>query len=168
MKRLFFSLCLILLASVTVKAQNEKAQYRNGQYLFCIKDGVLLRTGPGKNYPAVSDKDLKDKIILVEGFGTCLEGAGEEISASDDCREIDFSLKYLGKKQNGFLYVEGERDGDIFDNMTYRGWVPEKYIKAACPRCNGWRSEPEKDGSNNPFHYGEDYVKCTKCHGRGY
>ena len=148
MKRLFFVFGLILLASFTVKAQHvkaqhvksqySKAQYRNGQYLFCLKNGVLLRTGPGKNYPAVTDNEYK--IILVEGFGNYLEGAGEEVSASDDRWVIDYSLKYLGKKQNGFLYVEGEKDGDILDNITYRGWVHEKYIRPACTRCHGWCS----------------------------
>ena len=165
MKRLLFIFSLILLTSGTVKAQ-----YKNGQYLFCLKNGVILRTGPGKNHPAVLDEYSKErKIVLVEGFGTSyFDVAGEEISASEDSYVIDYSLKYLGKRQNGFLYVEGERDGDIFENSVYRGWVPEKYITAACTRCKGWRSDPDKNEFHSPFHYDEDYVKCTKCYGRGY
>ena len=104
-------------------------------------------------------------------LGFCFfEGVGEEVSESEDIQVVDWGITYLVKKQNGYVYVEGEKFGDIFDNVSVKGWVPERYIRAACPKCNGWCSDPKKNEYFAPawFYYGEDYVKCPQCHGRGY
>jgi len=159
MKRVFL---LFLMVMTTMIAD---AQYKNGQYLACTGNGILLRTGPGKNYPAITfgDSPYSSEVILTRDS---FDGNGVDVSDISKCQIIDSSIKYLGKKQNGYLYVEGEifNEIDSHDNFVYKGWVPEKYFKSACSKCEGrgYLFDIEK------FANAEEFDRCPRCHGRGY
>ncbi len=138
---------LVLCLTVMAIALAASAQYVQGQYLVCVKKGgVVLRTGPGNNKP---EARIYDEPAIV-------------YAPTDDIPEgvvfyIDKGMKYLGKKQNGYLYVEATRDGDIFDDEVVKAWIPEKYVKAACKKCKGLG-----------YYIDSDYSTCPKCKGRGY
>lgn len=161
MKRVF----LLFLMVMTTMIAN--AQYKKGQFLACTSNGVLLRTGPGKNYPAVllNDNDKESsKIIVTNDPG--FKGQGVDVSDSDEWFPIDKGIIYLGKSQNGYLYVECTLFGDIFDDSIFKGWVPARHLRAACSNCKGkfwWYLE--RDDLNYDL---DDYTICPRCHGRGY
>ncbi len=121
-----------------------KVQLTKGQYLACTQDGVALRTSPSDSSPKIKQYGLT--VVLL--------GPGNVELSYDEYFFMDLGFKYLGKKENGYLYVEAIHDGDIFDNVVIKGWVPEKYVKAACKKCNGLGNV--------------DYEMCTSCKGRGY
>lgn len=123
---------------------SAKAQLTNGQYLSCTQDGIAMRTGPSDSSPKIKQYD--QTVVLL--------GPGNVELSYDEYFFMDLGFKYLGKKENGYLYVEAIHDGDIFDNVIINGWVPEKYVRVACKKCNGLGNV--------------DYETCTSCKGRGY
>ncbi len=60
---------------------------------------------------------------------------------------------YLGKKKNGFYYINKFFIG--IDSEKSEGWVPAKYLRSVilCPNCTaGW----------------DDGDDCRRCKGKGY
>ncbi|MBR5170814.1 MAG: hypothetical protein IKW85_09640 [Muribaculaceae bacterium] len=138
-------LILILMVSLTAGAQaipktksskaktTTKVQFTNGQYIACTQNNVVLRKSPSASAASAGK---------VSKLGM------------DDVFDFVY-IKYLGKTQNGYLYVDAIYVHD-FSEKHVKAWMPKKYAKAACKRCRG---------------LGEDsntWKKCTSCKGRGY
>ncbi len=120
---------MVMFAVVTTNAQT--------QGFISTGQNVNVRTGPGLKY-----KLAKDEI------------------SGDDCQLDKGQLvKYLGKKKNGFTYVEVSA---AITEYYCKGWVYSKYLKPVkiCPACNG-EGYTEIEG----FMEGKE---CKRCKTRGY
>lgn len=122
----------------------------------CTGDKVNVRSGPGKRY----------KVLICE-----YQGMNEPQQLMKG-----HVVKYLGKRQNGFMYVE---DAINYHWMTFgQGWVSAQYFVPAikCKSCNGKgtfnRKCPECGGDGCPMYNvascDNGYVRCDKCAGAGY
>jgi len=130
MKRLLL-ICMMMLSVIAIHAQRAR------QGFLSTGQNVNVRTGPGKNYP-VAREDFSDE--------KCQLDKGQLVT-------------YLGKRQNGFCYVE-------VSSMIYeyhcKGWVSAQYLKPVklCPNCNG-EGYTDIEG----FDVGK---KCKRCKTLGY
>ncbi len=113
MKRLIIILFL-LCAGMSAYSQNM---------FVCTRNIVNVRKGPGKNY----------SIIYIQRL----------LSERQDFWQIPENgiVRYLGKKKNGYMYVEAECP--VEGSMGYKiekGWVYAGYFKpltSKCSACNG-------------------------------
>ncbi len=151
MKQIFFRsmLAILVLCGMATK-MDAQSYYR------CTSNNVDVRSGPGMKYA----------VVLCE-----YQGMSEPI-----CISKGYVVKFLGKKQNGFMYVEDTNDWhwSSFD----KGWVPAKFLTPAikCKSCNGKghlnKKCPECNGQGCSMMEGAEcddgYVRCKKCSGAGY
>ena len=125
-------------------------------YYRCTGDKVNVRKGPGKNYAV-----LRWEHQMSSGLQQLYKG---------------HVVKYLGKKQNGFMKVE---DGIDWHWSSFGvGWVSAQYLTPAtkCTSCGGKgrfnRICPECNGNGCPtYNMGacdNGYVRCEDCSGVGY
>ena len=129
-----------------------KAQFTKGQDLVCIQDNVVLRARPSATAPAAEFHS-----------GTSYAAAAPKISKKGkDENSDDLWITYLGKKENGYLYVHVFYTQDIFEEEI-DGWIPEKYVKAACTKCEGHGVDYESFDDDN-----YSFKTCSMCRGRGY
>lgn len=172
MKRI---LMLVLLVMTTLCAN---AQLKFGDALACTRNEVNVRTGPGSNYPigeldsdtktdAVRDSEISQIIKKYDIYSNDLEfyklkkATDKEKYCQLNKPEImnngdDYSsIYYLGKTQNGYMYVGVFFYGFFGWCYVYKGWAPAQYLKVACKKCQG-------DG------FVDWPDRCPKCHGRGY
>jgi len=98
---------------------------------------VNVRTGPGKQYPLAKEDFSEEPCQLDKGM----------------------LVRYLGKKKNGFCYVEVS---SMITEYYCKGWVSAKYLRPVklCPRCNG-------EGYTDVEGFCEG-KKCTRCGTKGY
>ena len=120
---------IVLFATVTANAQL--------QGFISTGQNVNVRTGPGLKYKVAID-----------------EVSGEECQLSKG--QV---AKYLGKKQNGYTYVEVS---STITEYYCKGWVASKYLKPVtlCPACKG-------EGYTNIIAFGEG-TECKRCKTLGY
>ena len=167
---------LVLFVTTTFCAN---AQLKFGDMLACTRDEVNVRTGPGTNYPVgevdrnskanpLNDSDISKIIkkynIYTEGLE--LYKLKKATDKEEYCQlnkpltnynsEDYFYYYYLGKSQNGNLYIGVFFAGFFGDRYVYKGWVPSQYLKKGCGNCKG-----------GGFVLDEGKI-CPKCHGRGY
>ena len=103
----------------------------------CTNNNVAIRKGPGKNYPLA------------------------HFVTNDPCKlNKGYVVKYLGKKQNGYYYIDADVTGG-WGLQPPKGWVNAQYLRPAtiCSKCDGM-------GRYNNFVTG--FVDCERCKGRGY
>ena len=144
MKRLKV-ISMVMLLCVGVHAQQR------GTYMACTGNHVNVRTGPGKNYAVMGGAY---KFQLNKGDGTWEDYVGWD-------GELPFcSIKYLGKKRNGFLYVEILGEGRDWGNC----WVSAQYLKPVCTACHGTAKRYDDFLADHP----RLLWKCKRCNGRGY
>jgi len=161
MKKLFI-LSLLALATITSNAQDMYMVTGNN---------VNVRKGPGRNYgaityPSFEGYDIKWQLSKSEGA----------------------IVRYLGKKRNGFMFVEAEQPNTSGFHCSYfivSGWVPAQYLKLMtkkCPRCKGMGilnrpcdspTHPAACTCNIPILVtgGRGYYNkkiCDNCNGIGY
>lgn len=174
MKRFLLFFSLVLITTITANAQ-----LKFGDALACTRNEVNVRTGPGNNYPvgeldfdtetdAVRDSEIS-QIIKKYGLNSndleffklkkatdknnyCQLNEPYIMNNGDDYS----SFYYLGKTQNGYMYVGVFFYGFFGLNYVYKGWAPAQYLKVACKKCQG-----------SGF-FGDWPDTCPKCHGRGY
>ena len=114
MKQSFFKIILaIFLVSGLATSLKIDAQ----TYYRCTGNKVNVRKGPGKNYSVLicEYQGMNDPQQLCKGY----------------------VVKYLGKKQNGYMKVE---DGNLWHWSSFGvGWVSAQYLTPAkkCTSCNG-------------------------------
>lgn len=125
-------------------------------YYRCTGNRVNVRSGPGKNYAVLvcEYQGMNEPQQLMKGH----------------------VVKYLGKKQNGFMYVEDTIDWHW--SSFGIGWVSSQFLTPAtkCTSCNGRgrfnRKCPECHGQGCPMYNAgscdNGYVRCEKCSGAGY
>jgi len=154
---------LLVLAPLSVNAQN---MYR------VTGNNVNVRKGPGKNYAVLTWEDFY----------------GKEQKWQLDKTDV---VRYLGKKKNGFMYVEAYQPvaGSIGQDIE-RGWVSTEYLKLMtrkCHSCNGrgYFNRPCDEYPDEGYGHGNycacshvlltpngDWpggkVICKKCKGHGY
>jgi len=124
MKRI---LIFLLIAMATMTAN---AQYRKGQRLVCTGSHVNVRTGPGKNYRVFMIKE-SCPICYGKGGRSCWYCKGNKAKYQlskgfgNDSDGITY-IEYLGKKRNGFLYVEC---GENVEGSGVTGWVSQDYLR---------------------------------------
>ena len=177
MKRIIL---LVLFVTTTLYAN---AQLKIGDVLVCTRNEVNVRTGPGNNYPIgeedhdskanpLNDSDIS-KIIKKYDIKTedmyyyklkkatqtdnyCQLNKPEIMNNGDD----HVTIYYLGKTQNGYLYISVIR-WDFFGwGSVYKGWAPAQYLKVACKKCDGFGVIYSDDSYSSK--------QCPQCHGRGY
>ena len=93
---------------------------------------VNVRTGPGKQYPLAKEDFSEEPCQLDKGM----------------------LVRYLGKKKNGFCYVEGS---SIITEYYCKGWVSAKYLRPV-RIINGKRSVC---GFFSRLLYVESFAGCT-------
>lgn len=130
MKRILL-ICVMLFAVLAVNAQKRT------QGFLSTGQNVNVRTGPGKNYPLAKEDFSGEKCQLDKGQ----------------------LVIYLGKRQNGFCYVEVS---SMITEYYCKGWVSAQYLKPVkvCPACNG-------EGYTDIEGFCEG-KKCRRCGTRGY
>lgn len=155
-----FILLVLMTAVISVKSQN--------MYI-CISNNANVRKGPGKNYSILRTN------TQMQGYWQIPQ------------KEI---VRYLGKKKNGYMYVEGMSpvDGSMQCEVV-AGWVYAKFFKPMTKKCNackgkGYFERPcggDRD-SEHPYFcichreiltpYGSVGLNgrqiCEKCGGYGY
>ena len=140
----------------------------NAQTIYKVTGtNVNVRSGPGKNY----------SVLTFYGYD------GDKKWQLDKTDKV----RYLGKKQNGFMYIEAfmPSGGSATPDLE-KGWVSAQYLKLAkkCTNCNGMgffnRPCRAQDGSPNMHTYHCDCQSCRlhsncggkqhchKCYGWGY
>lgn len=104
----------------------------NAQKQGFISTGQNVRTGPGKQYPLAKEDFSEEPCQLDKGM----------------------LVRYLGKKKNGFCYVEVS---SMITEYYCKGWVSAKYLRPVklCPQCNG-------EGYTDVEGFCEG-KKCTRC-----
>ena len=141
MKRIIF-LLLVVMATMSVDAQ---------EYYRSTGNNVNIRKGPGKTY-AIEESGA---------FSLPYVGRGEKAKLLKGDM-----VKYLGKKKNGYMFVEVigcAPDGYLVYN---EGWVYGKYITndTLCPECNG---KGQFEGKcQNEYHKEIEYINgfyCPSC-----
>lgn len=107
------------------------------QGFICTGSNVNVRIGPGLKYKLAKDVVSEEECQLSKGQ----------------------LVKYLGKKQDGFIYVDVSSS---FTEYHCKGWVSSQYLKPVklCPSCKG-------EGYTNVIGYMEG-TKCKRCNMRGY
>mgnify|MGYP002852418135 CR=1 FL=1 len=122
-------ICVVLTAVLAANAQ------RKG--FICTGQTVNVRTGPGKNYPVAKEEFSMEKCQLDKGM----------------------VLRNLGKKKNGFCYVE---ISSAITEYYCKGWVSAQYLRPVtlCPKCDG-------EGYTEVEGFGEG-KECKRCKGKGY
>lgn len=104
MKRIIIMMLLVL---ATISA--------NAQIYICTGDNVLVREGPGTNYP------------INGGFNNYYQ---TKIRYGRLCKGDIVS--YHGQRKNGYMFVYNMGGG----NGSYNcGWVSVKYFRQACRKC---------------------------------
>lgn len=145
--RSLFAIFVFCGMAISVEAQT---------YYRCTGDKVNVRSGPGKKYSVLrcEYQGMNEPQQMMKGH----------------------VVKYLGKKRNGFMYVEDAVD--YLWTAFGKGWVSAQYLKPAskCTSCKGKgrlnKKCPECGGQGCPMYnvsncdYG--YVRCQKCAGTGY
>lgn len=124
-----FFIMMMLFAVIVANAQI--------QGFISTGNNVNVRTGPGLKYKLAKD-----------------------VVSEEDCQLTKGQLvKYLGKKQNGFIYVDVS---SAFMEYHCKGWVSSQFLKPVklCPVCKG-------DGYTHIVGYMEG-KKCKRCNMRGY
>ena len=150
MKRILIALLLVMCSCA------------NAQTFYKVTGkNVNVRQGPGANY----------------GVLTYYSYEGEEAWQLSANNYAYGCVRYLGKKQNGFMYVEAFMpSGGTASDELERGWVSAQYLKPAskCTICNGkgFFNRPSR-AYNEPYcplHQDKCYGKehCNKCYGWGY
>ena len=122
---------LVLFLFVMLMSINADAQYRSGQYLYCTGNNVNVRTGPGQNYRVYT---VREGCPICGGKQrTCwmcnASRAKYQLSKNDGLGHFgdgEIYIQYLGKSQNGFLYVE---TGETVEGSGVRGWVSSQYLR---------------------------------------
>ena len=153
MKRIFLMkkllVLLFLLLPLMVQAQT---------FFRCTGDNVNVRRGPGKNYKNVPAQ------------GQVLEYAPYQL-------EKNSIVKYLGKRQNGFMYVGFVDFADMNSHYFFdKGWVSSQFLKpcSKCADCGGkgtWGVCRVPDCSHDVWFSpcaGTGKNFCENCHGLGY
>lgn len=146
MKRTMF-ISFMLMSFGFVNAQNV------GDAFVCTGDHVNVRTGPGTNYPVCT----LSLAVFAESDGSEYNGETIKHQLDKGYGTYETHIEYLGKRQNGFLFVNCYEEAEGFGG---EGWVSEKYLKPLCPLCKG---EPEQYGAN-----GKVIKRCSHCQGKGY
>lgn len=120
---------MVMFAAVVANAQK--------QGFISTGQNVNVRTGPGLKYKLAKD-----------------------VVSGDDC-QLDRGqvVTYLGKKKNGFTYVQVS---STLTEYHCKGWVYSKYLKPVklCPVCKG-------EGYTDIIGFGEG-KECKRCKTRGY
>lgn len=126
-------------------------------YYRCVRDKVNVKCGPGNNYKNVPAQGQVFGYAPYQLFKNQM-------------------VKYLGKRQNGFLYVECT-SGEC-DNWHYffdKGWVSSQFLKPAvrCRNCKGARvckRCPPQQCVHKGFEwcFRTDENVCTVCDGYGW
>ncbi len=147
---------------------SSSTSFKYGQLLQCINDNVIyFRTGLGENYR----------------IGVCYAGYWEHFRFE---RDLDYGEYYfedmpdwyqdcptlwngdassdeaisLGESKNGYTLVS--QANACFDGgLLLVGWFPTKYLRIACPKCNG-------TGTVLNQRSGYYDAVCPKCGGREY
>lgn len=102
---------VLMLSLTTVEADAQ----RSGSYLACTGNNVNIRKGPGKQYSVVTLLGWDEERLCDGRFKQQLY-KGERV-------------KYLGKKKNGFLYIEFYRAEEGGYTSRHRGWVSADYLR---------------------------------------
>ena len=145
MKRFILSIVMIITV-LSVAAQ------RKGDSFVCIGDKVNVRTGPGTNYP-VCQLSLA---IIAECDGSEYNGETQKQQLFKGYGTELTHIEYLGKHENGFLFVNCYEEGEGFGG---KGWVFAKYLRPQCDACEGYPIIRNSDGT---------ITRCRKCNGKGY
>ena len=129
---------------------SSRTSFKYGQTLRCISDNVYMRIGPGVNYR----KGYCYKAYWENKFEKDPE-SGVNIG-DDDLNIGNWWVVSLGEHKNGYtlVYFEGHCDGC----PQPCGWVPTKYLRIECSKCNG----------QGVVYHQNSKLACPKCGGRGY
>jgi hypothetical protein len=153
LKKIMNRVIMLLFVVMTTISVNAQKYYR------CTGNNVNIRKGPGKNYAI-------EEAAMILRYGN---GGKAQLFKGD-------IVKYLGKRKNGFMYVEvWGYAGDGYKNAD-NYWVDSRYFTPAtlCPKCKGKGRFVKR--CQNDYHrqidFGSYYhcpsCTCERCSGDGW